>query len=93
MTISRIHKRMAGYLPYLLAIAALLLMADASAQCAMCSAVAEESLYEDSYGFAMGLNAGIIMLMLVPYLLLTTLFLLFFRKQIAGFFRSFNEIH
>ncbi len=65
----------------------------ADAQCAMCRAVAEESMYDDAYGFAMGLNAGIIFLMLIPYFLLTALFLIFFRKQIAGFFKSFNEIH
>lgn len=65
----------------------------ADAQCAMCRAVAEESMYDDAYGFAMGLNAGIILLMFVPYLLLATLFVIFFRKQIAGFFKSFNEIH
>lgn len=65
----------------------------ADAQCAMCKAVAEESMYDDAYGFAMGLNAGIIFLMLIPYFLLTALFLIFFRKQIAGFFKSFNEIH
>lgn len=59
----------------------------------MCRAVAEEAMYDDSYGFAMGLNAGIIMLMLIPYILLSALFFIFFRKKIAGFFRSFNEIH
>lgn len=67
--------------------------ASANAQCAMCRAVAEESMYDDTYGFAMGLNAGIIMLMLIPYLLLSALFIIFFRKQISGFFRSFNDIH
>lgn len=93
MKMATLKKYMCASLPYLMAAIALLLWTDASAQCAMCRAVAEESMYEESYGFAMGLNAGIIMLMLVPYILLTSLFLLFFRKQIAGFFRSFNEIH
>ncbi len=64
-----------------------------SAQCAMCRAVAEENMYDDAYGYALGLNAGIIMLMLIPYILLVSLFVLFFRKQIAGFFRAFNDIH
>jgi hypothetical protein len=73
--------------------AALLLWLSADAQCAMCRAVAEDSMYDESYGYAMGLNSGIIMLMLIPYILLTSLFMLFFRKQIAGFFRSFNNIH
>lgn len=76
-----------------LTLGALLLWLQADAQCAMCRAVAEESLYDDSWGFAMGLNAGIIMLMLVPYILLSALLYFFFRKQIAGFLRSFNDIH
>ncbi len=78
---------------YFLTLAAILLWTGASAQCAMCRAVAEDNMYDESWGYAMGLNAGIIMLMIVPYILLSSLFFLFFRKQIAGFFRSFNDIH
>lgn len=65
---------------------------EALAQCAMCKAVAEESL-GDGYGMAMGLNNGIIFLMFIPYALLTILFLTFFRKQIFGFVKSFSDIH
>ncbi len=65
---------------------------ESNAQCAMCKAVAEESL-GDGYGMAMGLNNGIVLLMFVPYLLLTILFLTFFRKQIFGFVKSFSDIH
>jgi hypothetical protein len=63
------------------------------AQCAMCRAVAENSLNDDGYGTAAGLNNGIMFLMGIPYILLATLFLVFFRKQLGGFFRSFNNIH
>ena len=85
--------RNASIAKLVLCLAALFMYMGASAQCAMCRAVAEENMYDESWGYAMGLNTGLIMLMLVPYLLLTSLFLLFFRKQIAGFFRSFNDIH
>jgi hypothetical protein len=64
-----------------------------SAQCAMCKAVAENAQDEGGYGLATGLNNGILYLMGIPYLLLTVLFVVFFRKQIGGFMRSFNEIH
>jgi hypothetical protein len=63
------------------------------AQCAMCKAVAENAQDEAGYGLANGLNNGIIYLMGIPYLLLATLFIVFFRKQIGGFWRSFNRIH
>ncbi len=65
----------------------------ASAQCAMCKAVAEDSINENGYGIAAGLNNGILFLMGIPYILLATLFFVFFRKQIAGFWKSFSEIH
>ncbi len=65
----------------------------ANAQCAMCRAVAEENMYDESYGYAMGLNTGILMLMAVPYILLLCLVGFFFRRQLGGFLRSFNNIH
>lgn len=53
-------------------------MGDASAQgCAMCKAVAQESGFD--------VNAGIILLIIVPYALL----FLFFRKKIGAFFKEF----
>ena len=66
---------------------------DATAQCAMCKAVAENAQDEAGYGIANGLNSGIIFLMGIPYILLATLLIVFFRKQIGGFWRSFNQIH
>lgn len=71
----------------------LLASGEAMAQCAMCKAVAENAQDESGYGLANGLNNGIIYLMGIPYLLLATLFIVFFRKQIGGFWRSFNQIH
>jgi hypothetical protein len=65
---------------------------EATAQCAMCKAVAEDS-GSDGYGLALGLNNGIMLLMLVPYILLATLFIAFFGKRILGFLKSFSEIH
>lgn len=66
---------------------------DATAQCAMCKAVAENAQGDEGYGIANGLNSGIIFLMGIPYILLATLLIVFFRKQIGGFWRSFNQIH
>lgn len=63
------------------------------AQCAMCKAVAENATGESGYGLANGLNSGIIFIMSVPYILLATLFFVFYRKQMGGFWRSFNQIH
>jgi hypothetical protein len=62
-------------------------------QCAMCKAVAEDSINNDGYGIALGLNNGIMLLMFVPYILLGTLLFVFFRKQIGGFLKSFSNIH
>jgi len=72
---------------------ALLVTSDSMAQCAMCKAVAENAQGESGYGIANGLNSGIIYLMGIPYILLGTLLIVFFRKQIGGFLRSFNQIH
>lgn len=65
---------------------------DASAQCAMCKAVAEDTM-QDGFGVAMGLNYGILFIMFIPYVLLAVLFFTFFRKQILGFFKEFSNIH
>jgi len=71
----------------------LFFISDSAAQCAMCRAVAEDAVDENGFGIAAGLNSGIIFLMGIPYILLGVLFLVFFRKQIGGFWRSFNNIH
>ena len=77
----------------LTAFALMLSVAEASAQCAMCKAVAEDSMDEAGYGLAMGLNTGIIFIMSIPYILLTIVVLVFFRSQLKGFLKSFNNIH
>jgi hypothetical protein len=78
---------------FLLAAFFLLLANDAEAQCAMCKAVAENAQGESGYGIANGLNSGILYIMAIPYILLAVLFIGFYRKQIGGFWRSFNQIH
>lgn len=70
-----------------------LMSTDAGAQCAMCKAVAENAQDESGYGLTNGLNSGILFIMAIPYILLGTLLFVFFRKQISGFWRSFNQIH
>lgn len=56
-----------------------LAVADVNAQCSMCSAVVESN--QKSGGqFAEGLNAGILYLMGIPYLLLVGLGFVLFRK-------------
>ncbi len=69
-------------------LACLLSSVDALAQCAMCKATAESATENVDKGIGAGLNAGIIYLMLIPYILLTTVALVFFRKKIAAFFRG-----
>jgi len=59
-----------------------------TAQCAMCKATAESATENVDKGIGEGLNAGIVYLMLIPYVLLATIALVFFRKKIMGFFRS-----
>ena len=62
----------------------------AIAQCAMCKATAESATENVDKGIGQGLNAGIIYLMLIPYVLLATVALVFFRKKITAFFRPLN---
>jgi hypothetical protein len=78
---------------FLILIFLLFSVSDVEAQCAMCRAVAENSIDEGGFGIAAGLNSGILFLMAIPYILLATLFIVFFRKQIGGFLRAFNDIH
>ena len=64
---------------------------DLAAQgCAMCKATAENGqeqggVFGGEQAIGAGLNKGILMLMVVPYILL----FLFFRKRIVGFFKEF----
>lgn len=51
----------------------------AFSQCAMCKATVENS--ENSETFAAGLNAGILYLMSVPYILFTVIAILWYRNS------------
>jgi hypothetical protein len=56
-----------------------ILIIDMSGQCVMCKAVAEDSA--DDGGLGAGLNRGILYLMAVPYILLSALFFVIYRKH------------
>ncbi len=68
--------------------AMLLVNVAVSAQCAMCKATAESATENVDKGIGEGLNAGIVYLMLIPYALLATVAIVFFRKKIVALFRS-----
>ena len=59
-----------------------IMVIDLNAQCVMCKAVAEDSA-EDG-GLGAGLNRGILYLMAVPYILLSALFFVIYRKHKAA---------
>ena len=63
---------------FLLAFVLLALALPADAQCVMCKAVAEDSAADG--GLGAGLNKGILYLMAVPYILLSALFFVVYRK-------------
>ena len=71
-----------------LALLILLFQLDAQAQCAMCRATAESASQNSGGSIAEGLNSGIVYLMLIPYILLTVVVLVFFRKKIINFFKA-----
>ncbi|MFZ9055845.1 MAG: hypothetical protein ACO2ZL_08560 [Flavobacteriales bacterium] len=54
-------------------------MMEVDAQCVMCKAVAEDSA--DDGGLGAGLNRGILYLMAIPYILLSALFFVIYRKR------------
>ena len=64
-----------------------LLSGDATAQCVMCKAVAEQGqgTFGGEQSIGKGLNRGILFLLAMPYLLL----FLLFRRKIVGFFKEF----
>lgn len=68
----------------------LLCAGDGMAQCAMCKANAESN-FKSGGTIAKGLNTGILYLMAIPYLILGTLFFLFFKKQILQKLRAFKH--
>jgi hypothetical protein len=72
----------------LLAATAVAIHTSTFAQCAMCKATAESATENVDKGIGEGLNAGIVYLMMIPYVLLATVALVFFRKKIMAFFRS-----
>lgn len=63
----------------LLALVTLLVVSRVDAQCVMCKAVAEDSAADG--GLGAGLNRGILYLMAVPYILLSVLFFVIYRKR------------
>lgn len=68
----------------LLAVFALaLISANAWAQCSMCRAVTNSNMQSDDF-VGTGLNPAIIYLMVLPYVLLTLIAVVFFRKQISS---------
>jgi len=56
-------------------------------QCAMCRATAESATEHVDQGIGEALNSGIVYLMLLPYILLFTVAIVFFRKKIFAFFK------
>ncbi len=74
---------MKRYLPYItcLALVSLIVLVPESAiaQCPMCKASAESSLKEGSR-VAVGLNKGILYLLMMPYLFYSVLFLIYWLK-------------
>ncbi len=58
------------------------------AQCAMCKANAESASENVDKGIGESLNSGIVYLMGIPYFLLATVAIIFFRKKIAAFFKG-----
>ena len=63
---------------FLLAFVLLAVAVPADAQCVMCKAVAEDSAADG--GLGAGLNKGILYLMAVPYILLSALFFVIYKK-------------
>lgn len=67
------------FLPLMLTLVAVFAWEQATGQCVMCKAVAEDSA-EDG-GLGAGLNRGILYLMAVPYILLSALFFVIYKKR------------
>lgn len=61
--------------------------ADVWAQCSMCRAVTNSNMQNDDF-VGTGLNPAIIYLMILPYVLLSVIAFVFFRKQIIQRLRS-----
>ena len=72
---TKVHK----FIPIVLALVAAFAWEQATGQCVMCKAVAEDSA--DDGGLGAGLNRGILYLMAVPYILLSALFFVIYRRR------------
>ena len=72
---TKVHK----FIPIVLALVAAFAWEQATGQCVMCKAVAEDSA--DDGGLGAGLNRGILYLMAVPYILLSALFFVLYRRR------------
>ena len=57
---------------------------DLYSQCSMCKAVAAEEVAEEGHT---GINAGILYIMAIPYIIL----FIVFRKKIFGFLKELNK--
>jgi hypothetical protein len=63
-----------------------LLQVTVYAQCVMCRAMVDSGkTLDDGSNIAEGLNNGILYLMAIPYVLLSTLMLVFFRHKVKAF--------
>ena len=71
-----------------IAVVLLLISVVSEAQCAMCKANAESASENVDKGIGESLNSGIVYLMGIPYFLLATVAIIFFRKKIAAFFKG-----
>lgn len=72
---------------FVLGIAAILLLLfpeDATAQCAMCRATVENNMSDDATNFASNLNLGIIYLFAAPYILVSVVAILWYKKSKAN---------
>lgn len=72
-------RRIAGILLFTVII--IFFRVSAFAQCAMCRATMENSISKDSKQFAAGLNAGIIYLFIMPYLIVGIIGYLWYRES------------
>ena len=70
-----------------LAIVLLVTGIDADAQCAMCKLNAENAADNIDQDIGKGINRGILYLMGIPYALLMTLAIVFFREKIFTFIK------
>lgn len=65
----------------LTAAVAVLMLTDASAQCAMCRATLENNVSQGDIGIAAGINFGILYLLVIPYIAVGTLAWFWYRSS------------